>query len=924
MPNISELNPEDISLTPPQEVSQSGNINDLDPSDVQSEEEYFSTPEQTTKAALEGVGRGVAGPLAPLIEKKLGVKPEDILAREKAHPVISGLGEAAGLIGTSVLAPEAGIGAIASKAGEAVSGVTEAGAAVSAAEKAAVELGLKGKQAADYVSKTVPLTARVGSSTAKAAAEMAVLQGSDEVSKMILNDPDTSAATAMANVGMAGLLGGATGAFFTGAVSPLWKATIGSKSEEALGELKSFLDQGGKAPLPEKVGQSLTELGIQPDNVMKAALSGDPKAIQLFNELREAQHPEVLANLKALPEEVAKNVSERLGVSLEDLTSVSRHDAGEAYYDAFEKEYNSKYEPIAKELAARDEKAAKIFTSDEARLDQADRMIQSGIERVGTDSPYYKLYDTYAQRLLAKDTIGDVDKLSTEIFNSAKKLGIDPNERSALFHIRDMLKEFQDLEINKVLAKSEKADELIAERAQANAKYRTFAKMSENLMDHLNVAGSFKGAGSLKSKLGEGFTPEALVNKFSPKNNADIVPFLAEHFPDTLAKVQEFEKKRFLSPYVYRDKGELSLDMKGLANKLEKSMKDHPEYTRFALPEDALHKIQAAQTVLDAIPGIKSSGTAGWLSKLTRYTIPTAIGAIGTLAGHGLGASILIGELATRLGKHVPEAIKFNLLKFMGSEKPINAEGFKAGVDFVHNIMKGENAMIKAVGNIFKPGAQVLTTTNPVFVANREKLDKQVDKFQENPNEYMLAKNGNVGHYYPDHQIALAANVTRNLQYLQGLKPQPTQLSPLDKPIPPSKAAIARYNRALDIANNPLVVLDKLKDGTIQASDVQDIKALYPSLYPKLSGYITNTIAAQKANEEPIPYKTKMGLSLFLGQPLDSTMSPQAIISAQPKPKATPQQAPVKNKRGTASLGKSNKNYMTPNQSAESDRSSRE
>jgi hypothetical protein len=162
-------------------------------------------------------------------------------------------------------------------------------------------------------------------------------------------------------------------------------------------------------------------------------------------------------------------------------------------------------------------------------------------------------------------------------------------------------------------------------------------------------------------------------------------------------------------------------------------------------------------------------------------------------------------------------------------------------------------------------------------------------------------------------------------QYLANLKPKPMQLSPLDKPLPLSKAAEYRYHRALEIAEQPAIILQKIKDGNLQKTDLQDLKGLYPNYYNNLCQKLTNQIANAKGNEEPIPYKSKLSISLCLGQPLDSSMKPEAIVAAQPKPNQPSNQAPMQQKANkTAKIGnKTNNMYKTSSQEAESDRSNR-
>jgi hypothetical protein len=112
-----------------------------------------------------------------------------------------------------------------------------------------------------------------------------------------------------------------------------------------------------------------------------------------------------------------------------------------------------------------------------------------------------------------------------------------------------------------------------------------------------------------------------------------------------------------------------------------------------------------------------------------------------------------------------------------------------------------------------------------------------------------------------------------------------------------------------------------VKQGTLQLSDLQDLKAMYPEGYNIMAQKLSNEIANATSNENMIPYHARLSVSLFLGQPLDSTMNPSAIVAAQPVPKPPQEQGPVKGSgKSTKSLGKSNDQYKTANQAAESDR----
>jgi hypothetical protein len=104
---------------------------------------------------------------------------------------------------------------------------------------------------------------------------------------------------------------------------------------------------------------------------------------------------------------------------------------------------------------------------------------------------------------------------------------------------------------------------------------------------------------------------------------------------------------------------------------------------------------------------------------------------------------------------------------------------------------------------------------------------------------------------------------------------------------------------------------------------------MYPGVFQAMAQKISNEMVNSHANEEPVPYKVRLGMSLFLGQPIDGTMNAASIMAAQPKPPQNPQQPQgggqkMPGRKGASSLGKSTSQYNTPGQTAERDRASRE
>ena len=861
----------------------------------------YETPGQIALTAVEGVAEGLAGPLAPLIQTELGQNPDDIRARAALNPITKGVGEATGL-GLGMLTGT-GEAAVMSKAGQAIT------------------------KAAGLAEKTSVL-GKIGSKIVQEAVENMVQQGSDEISKVILKDPDASMQSAMGNIGLAGVLGGALGGAM-GGTSELWKATAGKKLDTTLNTMYDRMS-GKTLFLPEELEASMKAIGVDNDPLLRAAVSKDPNLVNKFNVLKEVQNSEVLASIDNAHKQAEKAVLNTLGVDPNEMMYYSRAEAGNDLLETFKKEYDAKYSPFEKKFKQRNQEAATIIISDDDKIKNVDKLIEDAIMTTGTDSPYFKEFQDYGQRVLAKETVGELDMLKTEINNRIKglKIGGDYNVINTLNKIKDSISDMQEKQIikeAKALGKEglELADSLLKEREMLNKEYSKFASMSDELTNHLGV-GDFYGAKTLENKLTDKLSAEQLLNKFSIKNNADFIPFLQQNFPETFKAVTRNEFKEFVKPAFLSAKEGQEINVKKLADLIDKGLAGKKEYVESLISPDTMSMVKSATDVLTGIPSPKSSGTAGWMTKVFDKMPQSALAGAAAIMGQNPLLGYLAGEVAQATGRNIPDAIRLAYLKFMASDKPVQSTAFKAMVEAIHDTYKFENKLGKATKNLFN--ASVKTVVNDIpDQESRDKLVKKLKKLEENPYALMDSLgNTDLAHYMPNHQASLAASATGAVQYLQALKPQPYKPSVLDKPIEPSEAQKQRYYRALDIAQNPLVVLQHIKDGTLQTSDIEDLNGMYPYLYSKYVTSITNEISNLEAADKQMPYKQRVSTSLFLGQALDTTMQPSSILAAQAvhQQKITNQQqgpAPGASKN-TAKLGKINASYMTPLQRAETNK----
>ena len=259
--------------------------------------------------------------------------------------------------------------------------------------------------------------------------------------------------------------------------------------------------------------------------------------------------------------------------------------------------------------------------------------------------------------------------------------------------------------------------------------------------------------------------------------------------------------------------------------------------------------------------------------------MPAGVGAmISSMTGHSPFWGALAGEISHILGRNVPDAARLSLLKFLGSTGPVDASAWKAMVDYAEMVSNGQKSLSKQAKNVFMPLATSMIAEPSE--KDREKLTRQLVDFQNNPEKHfqvgMKLQEGMTDHSSAASMYALGA-----VQYLNGLRPNTQKTLPLDGKVIANPVQKAAYDRALNIAQKPLIVFDAVKSGTVTPQDVTTLKTIFPPLYEKMSEELTHNLIEHSSKDQDVPYVTRLGLSTFLGQPLDSTMTPQSIAATQ-------------------------------------------
>ncbi len=204
---------------------------------------------------------------------------------------------------------------------------------------------------------------------------------------------------------------------------------------------------------------------------------------------------------------------------------------------------------------------------------------------------------------------------------------------------------------------------------------------------------------------------------------------------------------------------------------------------------------------------------------------------------------------------------------------------------------KAVNQMEKHAGAIFGSESAALTGNSGEsnLVTEPIKMDKTADTIMahaQNPEglaDHLAQGTGLMQAHAPATMTAFATTAGNAVNFLAQKLPKPPPAQPLDpKPQFPN-SDIAKFNRSVAVVKNPMMVLTHVKNGTLLPQDMEALSSVTPNLYAKMRETVTSKMAEflTKHDASEIPPKTRVGLSMFLASPMDSSLLPQGIISNQ-------------------------------------------
>lgn len=872
------------------------------------------------KAGAEGFGSGlISNTATTAIEKGLlGAKDEDIERRAKttAHTAgeIGGFLAPAILTGGTSLAAKAGLGAAESalpfvkKAAEyTLPGMLEK-AGVGAA-------GLAGKAG---------IVSQIGQDAIKGAFEMGLISTDQKVADQLKDNPSQSFGSAMSEIGLNAVLGGVAGPIFGalgrklgGGAEAAAADALGRKEGDAFvsqvdmpgvqaGDFKSTIENSSHLGGSEKksIIDGLTEQKSNAPEIVAAAnrigapvlegMTSASKAVQRAEDSLINGAP-TFSGLKrqALYNEGYQKAESVVNSALGEGSNLSKAELGNNFKSSITDQFAEQNAPIA-DLYNEIKKAHDVIPLTEDAASSLSKELEDIKEfRLSPSSPEGSIVKRTLQDIGNVKTVDDLKTFKTIVRQSVAPTASSGEKRMASV-IADKLSELENNSIeqfakNMAGTAEQKANisALIEKRKMADGLYKDLIGKVQQISEKLGK-GRVYGVQDAINFIND-LTPEAITDKLFSKKDSEFLSFFAKEFPDQMNLMQQYQKGILKDAAM---KGE-DFSLNTLFTKVNKL---EPEVQRAIFTPEELSKIKDSETYIRSFPkNFNPSGTSH-------------------------------SEALREFFNHPRGAVLSNLRDY-GMEKFIKTFGANPDIAGANSLgratVNGYKAITGAVKSVLNSEKTMTAALMTVSEASRDKLKKAVDEYTKNP-EKLMDLHSAVS--VPEYQTAFAMTAARSVQYLASLRPNTDRQKPLDPKPVPNAVQEAKYNRALDIAEKPISVLYKMKKGSLTPDDVAAIKTMHPEVYGLMADKLNQEIIDHTAKGKSIPYAARLSMGLFLGQDLDSTMTPQAIMATQPQqaPGQPQQGGPVpqggKAKGSMASLSKIPGMFMTPQQARQADK----
>lgn len=195
-----------------------------------------------------------------------------------------------------------------------------------------------------------------------------------------------------------------------------------------------------------------------------------------------------------------------------------------------------------------------------------------------------------------------------------------------------------------------------------------------------------------------------------------------------------------------------------------------------------------------------------------------------------------------------------------------------------------------------EPKKKLKRNDEEASIEKHEKVFAQIDELVRDPEKMIshLEKISDpVYHHAPDLAEGIQTLSVRALGFLQSKIPlkEPTSIFNQRQRYSGSPQEISKFDRYFTIVENPLLAFQQVKNRTITPETIETLSMVYPKLYDKMKLELLDVASHQKN----VPFQTRQSVAMFLGEPLESSLSPANILANQAVFQANAQAEQAKN-----------------------------
>lgn len=151
----------------------------------------------------------------------------------------------------------------------------------------------------------------------------------------------------------------------------------------------------------------------------------------------------------------------------------------------------------------------------------------------------------------------------------------------------------------------------------------------------------------------------------------------------------------------------------------------------------------------------------------------------------------------------------------------------------------------------------------------------------------LMGQTGDWQDHAPNTAQALQIRTANAISFLASKLPQTGQAGPLAGKAAPNRADISKFTRYYEAVQKPLGVLKQAAAGTLTPEAIEALSVVYPKLYDQMRAQVV----AKMGGRSNIPYQQKLMLSMLVGQDLDGSMASAARnFAVYMRPTAAPAQ----------------------------------